>query len=451
MQVPSDESETLKNTGRASESPTAAPTNPDRTIGLARLHIIPVDAHRLFAHWYVPSELLASALRESGSEGESQLALRVFDVVTSESGERMTKPREDFPAGSGWHDGFISLETPGGSVAATLGVKNARGELSPILTSLAVTLPEAPHVPAFKPGEAKSENFPVRTPPPRAAIFPTKQPEPSALPVHPLRKPAIQRPVDIDVLDEPRIIAAVAGPLDLPPELRRVPRSKSEQAEASEEHPDAAKALGHAISATPALDERLVVAKVLTSSAEEAGEGDVSETGAPATAKPSTASDATESGNPSQRLASNFDSESGVVPIRLRAQLIINGTLQPDHRLRIGNQEVTVRPGGSFTYRKPLHSFPLAWSFLLHVVSGEGEADHPSVELLSRMPDVSAPLSLRSTIEIEGQVTDPEYLGLLPAGVNVDSSGWFRIVRPLPAGAWFLPELALFAEKNALS
>lgn len=328
---------------------------PDARVStLVDLHIIPVDSHRLFAHWHVDAEVIAKAEREiSGKPQDTHLALRVFDVVEGDGGQRATDFREDFPANAGWHEGFFSLQNPGGSVVAALGIKNATNQFTPLVTTLPVSMPDAP----IPDGRNRNENDHAQ-----------------------IRK----------TFDERNIVLAALN--------------------------------------TPGSE------LLIGSSGKEA---------------PKIADAAFSASSSSFQLASQFDSERDSAPIRIEATLVISGRLQSGHRLRVGNREVEIHPGGAFSWEQHLDLFSGSWVSLLHAIADSPEPDGASMELLTQIPDGESPLTLHSRVEIEGELRDSAYRSYLPKSISVDAAGRFRLIRTPPATALFLPQLVLIADQFA--
>jgi hypothetical protein len=384
------------------------------------LNVIPVDPHRMFVHWWVAPETLERARRRLAARaGTAHLALRFLRLDGPDGGARGATDLEDFPLGAGWHEQFFSLREPGGVVVGALGVKDAAGRFTPLLTSLPVALPQplaAADLPAARPAP---ETRPSVSTPAKTAPGPAR---------------------GTPVLDERAILAAVSRLESLPPELRRVPGDP-----AGQETPPATGSEQRALPAgappdTPALDERRVLIQVfgsqLAASATEAVTPAPAPAGGPSATRPAGPA-------ASSRLASQAEAARDGAPLQVCATLVINGRVRPGYRLRIGDQEIAVRPDGGFTCQHRVDFFPAAWSLLLHAAAQPGMGETPSLELLTRVPDGAALLTLDSCVEIEGELRDASYRAHLPRGVNVDAAGRFRLVRSLPPGALFLPHLVL--------
>ena len=386
----------------ASESPAARAAD-------THLNIIPVDPHRLFVHWWVAPETLARARREAAGPADgATLTLRILRLDEPANGAGASAV-EEFPLGAGWHERFFSLRAPGGRVAGALGIKDAAGQFTAMLTTLPVTLPQAPAVNGRSNGHA--------APPKPAEVRP-------AAPVTP--------PPAAPVLDEQAILARATRLEGLPPELSRLPDPPAAAPETvRDERPAAPPA---APPETPALNERRVLLAALAA--------DLTAVPAARSAPPMVAAGATPAATAS-RLASQVESPPSGAPVELQAVLVISGRVKPGHRLRLGAQEVAVRPDGSFACQHRVEYFPAAWSLLLQAAARPESGATPSLELLARLPDAGALLTMDSCVEIEGRVVDPAYRAFLPAGVNVDAAGRFRLVRALPPGALFLPHLVL--------
>ena len=371
------------------------------------LNLIPVDPHRLFVHWWVAPETLERARREvAGPADGATLTLRILRLDEPANGAGAPAV-EEFPLGAGWHERFFSLRAPGGRVAGALGIKDTSGRFTAMLTTLPVTLPQAPAANGHANGHAAPAK-PAEAPSVVAAAAP--------------------------VLDEQAILAR-AGRLEaLPPELRHLPEQPAETeppAPVRDERPALPPA---APPETPALNERRVLLAAL---AAELAAGPAARS-APSSTAPGVAPAAT-----SSRLASHVETPPSAAPVELQAVLVISGRVKPGHHLRLGAQEVAVRPDGTFTCQHRVDYFPAAWSLLLQAAARPESGATPSLELLARLPDAGALLTLDSCVEIEGRVVEPAYRAFLPAGVTVDAAGRFRLVRALPPGALFLPHLVL--------
>ena len=401
-------------------APSGASEPPASRAADTHLNLIPVDPHRLFVHWWVAPETLARARREVAGPAEAAtLTLRILRLDEPANGAG-APAAEEFPLGAGWHERFFSLRAPGGRVAGALGIKDAAGQFTAMLTTLPVTLPQAPatngrsngHAAPPKPAEAR----PAAAPPP-----------PPAAPV----------------LDEQAILARAARLEGLPPELSRLPDPPT-MVEAPAVAPETVRderpaPPPAAPPETPALNERRVLLAALAA-----------ELTAPLLPRENPAALPVASGlaqaATASRLASQVESPLPGAPVELQAVLVISGRVKPGHRLRLGAQEVAVRPDGGFTCQHRVEYFPAAWSLLLQAAARPESGATPSLELLARLPDAGALLTMDSCVEIEGRVVDPAYRAFLPAGVKADAAGRFRLVRALPPGALFLPHLVLVGE-----
>jgi hypothetical protein len=392
------------------------------------LNIIPVDPHRLFVHWWVAPETLERARRQMGAPAAAAtLTLRILRLGEPGNGARAPSDLEDFTLGAGWHERFFSLREPGGRVAGALGIKEEDGRFTPMLTSLPVTLPQAPagwpEAIRAAPGPAPENLADAGIAAPPSAATPAEPPPP--------------------VLDEQAILAAAARLENLPPELRRLPGEPAEAETPPTVRDELPAPPPGSPPETPALNERQVLIAALGSQlAADPGEQKSPAVGAPDA--PGISPETT-----SSRLASQVEAARVDAPVQVQATLIINGRVRPGHRLRVGHQEIAVRPDGGFTCQHRVDFFPAAWSLLLQAAAQPESGAAPSLELLTRIPDAGALLTLDSCVEIEGQVRDPGYRVFLPAGVNVDAAGRFRLVRSLPPGALFLPHLVLIGERAA--
>ncbi len=387
------------------------------------LHVIPVDSHRLFTHWFVAPEILADLLGRAGEvAADHPLTLRLYRAGPDAHGRRELGFLQDYPAPGGWHEGFISLDRPAASVAAALGYFDAGHEFQTLVSTLPVSMPASPG----------------RSPPPPPRPLETAElhppsPAPAPPPAH----------VHGDMLDEAAILKAAGADLLLPLELRSL--AELPAAAATIPRIETWPASRESLPETPALNEREVVLRVLRDAVAAAHEPrPTAPRPAPAPAEPASPAPAAD------RLASNFECSADAAPVRLEATLVLSGRLLSGHRLRIGDREIVPKPGGAFTCRHPLAGFESAWALLLHAATESDGADAPSLELLSRLPDADAPLCLRSCVEIEGELRDPAYVARLPRGITVNPAGRFRIVRNLPAAALLLPNLVVVADRGAV-
>ncbi|MDD3181088.1 MAG: DUF4912 domain-containing protein [Opitutaceae bacterium] len=435
-------SKRTENAGGTSGRESTKPPSPSSDL---RLQVIPVDPHRLFCSWWVGPEAIegARALCPEAA-GDARLTLRILDLDKGPAGGPEAYVREDFPVGAGWQERFFSLRQPGGLVAGALGVKDADGNFLPFLTSLSVTLPEAPAtLPATEPplpDPVQECVVPAEEKP--AAIA---DPGPVEPPVAPAPPPAAT-PTGPS-LDEFAILRSLVRIEGLAPELCRLP-DLSPEPDFSPSPTATRRTPGPGlVPATPILDERGVVMSTLAAQLSQHSIDRNTAVASPPNGQQSAA--AIGSGASSFRLASQVGAHGNGAPMRLSTTLVISGRVGPGHRLRMGNQEIELRADGGFTCQRHLESFPSGWSILLQLADQAATEETPSFELLSRLPDAGAVLTLDSYVEIEGELLDPSYRSYLPRGVNVDAAGRFRVVRHVPPGALFLPHLVLIATPAA--
>lgn len=408
----------------------------------AHLDLVPVDPHRLFAHWSLAPRDLGRLRDMAGDHAADHLlTLRVFRLPDEGAGLREAIAVEDFPVGATNSDGYFSLGQPGGSVVGVLGIKNAENRFTPAVTSARVTLPEAP------PSAAMAE--------PHEAVAVPAIPEADASTTdrgaefEPKLKISEKSPV---VLDEDAVVAAAEHIARLPEQLRTVPSGVAPKAklpppthenlEQNSTPPD-----------TPALDERSVVTSALRHMLADVVVSDLpeksSETVRDSIHGAAQTSPASVPGDSSYRLASQMGEGLAGAPVRMRATLAVTGRLAPGQKLRVGDKQITAGPGGSIAFRHELDAVDTIWPLLLHVVLHQPTRSMPSLELLSELPDSEALLSLHANIDIEGEIHDPAYRSRLPREVKVDAAGRFRVVRPLPAGALLLPHLVLVSSGDS--
>lgn len=412
--------------------------------GPAHLDLVPVDPHRLFAHWNLPPQDLERLRDMAGDQATNHhLTLRLFRLPHGGASLRNAVSADDFPVGATHSDGYFSLSEPGGNVVAVLGIKNAENHFTPAVTSVRITLPEAPRSAAMAEPRAT-----IETPAAAEELFPaaiTGEKEKSA------PKVGERPPV---VLDEATVVAAAGRIERLPEQLRTVPSQVAPTVvPVTQEEP--ASSRDASPPNTPVLDERNVVTSALRHMLADTVVPDL--LGEVPAESEAAINDATQHVPPSAdavssyRLASQMDAGLAGAPVHLHATLSVTGRLAPGQKLRVGDKQITATPGGSIAFRHELDSTDAIWPLLLHAVLNQPARSMPSLELLSELPDSEALLSLHASIDIEGQIHDRAYRSRLPREVKVDEAGRFRIVRPLPAGALLLPHLVLVASGEEVS
>jgi hypothetical protein len=492
------------------QRPAGATADRARRVGSAQLNVVPVDSMRLFVHWFVPAEQLRHALTQVRGEGAgARLRLRILDVLPGGQAALASEPRQELAAGGGWHEGFITLDRPGGSIVAALGIQDAHGAFSALLTSLVITLPD-PAVPAAATTAtpAKEQKIPQLGParaqrarvlrsvsvarsrrggaepslrkilarftePEKpaaadAAAATTKAPE--APPEQPAARPAppeaerkhedIARQATGDAIaNKPDTVAVEERGADTSTSISRDPVAQPPaQAPAVPPEPPVAVSAAQAAAAAPeppvappAEEEtHAAPAPVSPASADDVSVSPAQETtpdGGEAGPERAEEEGGIAAATPDipERFASFFDAAGERDSAFLQAELVASGRLGDGHRLWIGNEEVVPHSGGTFSYRKKLEGAPLAWAFLLHAASMDEDASVPSLELIASHAEAHVPLTMRVSIEIEGRLESASHRSLLPSGVEADDSGRFSFIRQLPAGAWFLPQLILTA------
>ncbi len=426
--------------------PAGARAERARKAGSAQLNVIPVDAMRLFVHWFVPADQLRRALTQvRGERAGARLRLRILDARPGGRSGLADEPRQEFAAGGGWHEGFVTLDRPGGSIVAALGIQDGRGAFSALLTSLVVTLPD-----------------PAATPAPVAAAPAKEQSIPQLKTARGMPGVSVARSRRGG--NEPsmsRILARFVEPETPPPAASQAKHAPAPEMIASGERSEPV------ARETEATDQSAEITRVeiepapdTVTQAGAAADDDAKPAETPATAAEAADADARADAAPAgethpepatspdapEHFASFFDHPAEGESAFLRARLVVSGRLGAGHRLRIGGEEITARPGGAFSYQKQLEGAPLAWAFLSQAAAMDADAGAPSLEVIAADASADVPLAMRVSIEIEGRLASPAHRFLLPPGIEADASGRFSFIRPLPAGAWFLPQLVLTAE-----
>jgi hypothetical protein len=431
-----------------------------RKVGSARLNLIPVDAQRLFVHWFIPAQQLRDALLGiQGQRAGARLRLRIFDIPASQPAAiGAGAPRQEYPAGGGWHEGFITLDRPGGAVVAALGIQDGQGQFSALLTSLVVTLPDAATASALEPAKA-----------------PTKSPDP-ALP-HERRRTTVGESKRLAVVDSrkggakpslERVLARVAQPV---PPVPAVDAPKPSDAGDTEtiEAPSAVDAPSPIPKAPEPTVQETTVPTLENAETQASPVSSVSAVESPVTptvearhdrgesylpSEPAPSFDAPQpSGDPEkaertpdetpERYASFFESARSDAGPFLLARIVVAGHIAEGFRVRLGPEPIVPAPGGAFTVIRPIEGTESAWSLLRHAASLPHSLDQPSLAVLAAEAERDAVLSLHTSIEVEGRLADPAHAFVLPAGVTADERGAFRFARALPTGAWFPPDLVV--------
>ncbi len=354
--------------------------------------IIPVDPHRFLAFWKLDPELLLRAENVLGiPHTEAGWFLRAFRLADPGHGPEQAFSMQDFPITGSRQETYFALSFPGGFVSAVLGVKDRNGRFSPLLRAPCVALPEAPE------SGASAE-------------------------VHPAEEvPAPGDETAFGTIDDTNA---------LPEELRHPPPA------ASESPPEPTRAPVSRLPETPALDEGMIVTAALSGKhpssvrAEKPGR----ETPERSTFPAATGRTIGRGSHARCRLASRFDGESGGAPLALRGALAVEGILRPGQRLEIDGMEILPRMDGRFTWTRPLEDFSLLWSLLTEAafdVTASSALDSRFSEFL-----------LRTLIDIEGEVRDPDYRVYLPPGIRPDASGRFRLIREIGPDFDFIPRIA---------
>ncbi|MGH8020759.1 MAG: DUF4912 domain-containing protein [Opitutaceae bacterium] len=455
----------------ASTPPTrsaAVATERARKAGSAQLNVIPVDAMRLFVHWFVPAEQLRRALTQvKGERAGARLRLRILDVRGGEHPDLDDEPRQDFAAGGGWHEGFITLNRPGGSIVVALGIQDGLGVFSALLTSLIVTLPDPAVAPApAAPAHAREQVVPQLKPARGGHGIPAVRSRRGG------NEPSMGR--ILARFTEPEKTSPTASPQSVRPAAEAKPETTAAASEPvietmRQKTPSASASTGPPSTAVPPAAESAVTptaadlptpyatvaeidgAPTPTAADDRAGSSEAIAASSPEFEKtdPESVSTEGERGPSSaapeapERFASFFGPSSAGASAFLHARLVVGGRLAPGYRLRIGGEEIATNPGGGFSYQKQLEGAPLAWAFLQQAAAMDEDASVPSLEVIAAEAEAEAPLAMSVSIEIEGQLESASHRFLLPPGIETDASGRFSFIRPLPAGAWFLPQLVL--------
>ncbi len=324
---------------------------PFETEGESYLQIIPADPHRLLAYWHLSPGLLRHARRTvRQARAHDRLILRLFRLRYRNENLSQAKAQENFALDVRQNRTNLTLVSPGGFVAAALGVQDRSGRFFPLIRSSRVALPTAP-----EPTQLAS------APRPRGDL-------------------------------EEQVILARTTSANLPPELLNLPETAGPQHGGSPEVP-----------ATPTLDERGVVAAALTArNEEESGQ-------APPAAGTAFATAAyREFAPPSSHDCGGTGSEPGAAPIALQARLSIQAFVREGERVAIDGVTVENAILGSEVWSKCWTDFSTAWT-LLHE-NGPSTLPHGAplrftieIEGLVRDPEYLSRLPRHVSVDTSGR------------------------------------------------
>ncbi len=327
----------------------------------------------------------------SGDPARSQLVLRAFQLNADAPADALSARWHDFAVEGIRGSRYLVLPGPALRVRAVLGLRDQPGRFSPLLRSEAVSLPAPPPPPP----QAPAAEAPARAAP---------APAPAAM-------------------DENEVTARINALRRLPDGLKTIGKSP----------------VGNKLAGETVLDEASVLASVHRSLASDP------EPTIPPQPVPSAAAVFRTAGA-SEQLASQWEELwSAGAPLEVRAELILTGRLAPGMRLLLGHDEVTCAPGGFIHWSRRLEDFGQAWPLLQAGLTTPVVSAEPALRFFPAAGEAEPLLELQASLQVEGRVTDPAYVGRLPADLHPDGNGVFKLSRALPHGAVILPGLSLIA------
>ena len=398
--MPSQKSNSSHSSGKTSSLGLSAATD--------TLELLAVSSVQFQARWSLAAETLSKGSAITAASVESaHLLLRVYSLSASADSDTLSNDWHDFSIEGITNSGYFNLPVPTAKINAALGLMDNEGRFSPLVRAQSIALPAA------APSSSKDSS---------EATLEKRLEALSGLP------PAFKRPTQ-------EYLAAVAA-----------------KESSSEPHSDDAKmreALEQ-LPATPALDPATILEAVRQTIAKHphpemtAGRGKEKE--GPKEPPRRVARKQSPAPQAIAQLASQWETVwSDTASIEVHAEFILNGKIGPKMKLLLGNEIIQPAADGVFTWKQPLHAFHEAWPLIQAAMQTPVVPAGPSLEFFKTVTSDQRLLELHGALQIEGRVTNPDYLDRLPVGLKPDANGHFRLSRSLPEGAVILPGLSLVA------
>ncbi len=405
------------------------------------IEILPVSRDCFQARWSLSQEALSEGRRiASDNPEDTQLVLRAFSLPPDAHQDELSSVWHDFQIDGIDNSGYFNLPVPSDKINASLGLINQDGRFSPLLRAESVALPAAPPskpktppaVPEAEPAAADQDDR-VEEALQTASTFP-------------------KRSTIAQILDETEICTRLENIAGLPEAFKAPAKAYLAELEALQsEAPEAAtteaiRTAFQSLPHTPSLDEGAVLELVRHNMAAQPNPVIEESVEQPAIHPTNAAEEAGTPCGASEQLASQWeDIWSDKAPVEIRADFILTGKIASGMKLLLGNQIIAPAPGGFFTWKRELESFDQAWSLIVAALSTPVVQAGPALEFFKDVTPAERLLELHAALEIEGQVTDPEYIERLPQALCPDSNGRFKLSRMLPHGAVIIPGLSLIA------
>ena len=387
--------------------------------------ILPVSHDRFQARWSLSQEALAEGRNiASHNADETSLVLRAFELPADAHEDDLSRVWHDFHVDGIDSSAYFNLPGPTEKISAVVGLINKDGRFRPLARGQSIALPA-----------------PTPTPEPSTAGQVTPEPI--------INEPSTKRPQAIVSLNEAEICARLANIEGLPDAFKAsAEESLTHVAVKATAAEPGAETIRHAVQSLPqtiSLDEAAILDRVRHNMAtdpeptiEESHEKVIPQNELEA---PSACCGA------SEQLASQWeDIWSEKAPIEIRAEFILNGKIGAEMKLLLGNEIIAPVAGGFFTWKRELKSFDQAWPLLQAGLRSPIVPAGPALEFFQNIAPSQRQLELHASLEIEGRVSDPDYIDRLPPELSPNREGYFKLSRMLPDGAVILPGLSLIAD-----
>ena len=381
------------------------------------VELLAVSHDEFQARWSLTEDVVRKGRKmASPMQNETHLVLRAFSLPPDSNGAAVSSVWHDFNIEGTDNSGYFTLPGPTSAINAAIGLVNKDGRFSPLLRGESIDLPAAP-APAPKVAPKAEEKEAAESTP-------------------------LQRQPDFKSLDEASITerlskieglpesfkAPAEDALAVPEGLGYEPLFSEPKPESSIKHPE------H----SGILDEAGVLGKV---------RGKLAADPEPEIEEPvETPADPEVVAGASEQLASQWeDIWSANAPIEVRAQYVLSGKIKSGMKLLLGNQIIEPTAGGYFVWKRGLDSFDQVWPILQAALQTPSVAAGPSLQFFHEVDPSQRLLEIHGALEIEGRVTEADYIDRLPSGLRVGENGEFKLTRMLPDGAVILPGLSLIA------
>jgi hypothetical protein len=419
------------------------------------IELLPVSHNEFQARWSLSVEAIKKG-REMASHDENgaHLVLRAFSLPDASHAEAVSKVWHDYNIEGTDNHGYFTLPGPTEAVNASVGLVNKDGQFSPLVRGESISLPAA--APTAAKAEAATESPPQpepsepetdAAPEPPDALDATPPPEAKDSLKGP--SPAPPPPASHKVLDEEEICARLAA-IDGLPEFFKVPASdalrRNEVFERLDPDAPSASRAGSIpkLKSSETLNEYAILDTVRSKLASEP-EPEIAPSEEPGSEQSPEVLEAFHAGA-SEQLASQWEELwTDKAPLEIRACFAMTGKIAPGLKLLLGGEAVEPKAGGFFSWKRDISTFRQVWPILQAALESPSVPAGPTLEFFKDVAPSQRLLELHSSVEIEGCVTDPDYIDRLPEALQAGANGTFKLSRMLPDGAVVLPSISLIA------